>query len=197
MSLVFGPPILADDDPVVQQVLRICGVQLDGGSVVGGGGLTLTDIKAFLTDRREEVDDGVLDATPEGEVATDIRWWGQDAVLHDGDEPYETSVAVPQEGYWRLAEPTGISSTVYIHGYTYDTNLAASDVLEAWADHLKLEFDFSDGSGSYSRSQKIQNLLEMADRFRRRGRVQNTELVRRDMYGQGGSWLPVSDHWGP
>ena len=38
---------------------------------------------------------------------------------------------------------------------SYDINLAASDTLEAWAAALKLEFDFNDGSGSYSRSQKV------------------------------------------
>jgi hypothetical protein len=197
VALVFGPPVLADDDPVVQQVLRTCGVTLNGGAVVGGGGLSLADIKVFLTDRREEVDDGVLDATEEGEVFTDVRWWGADAVLHDGVSPYALSVALPAEGYWRLADPPNIDTIVYIHGYTYDTNLAASDVLEAWADHLKLEFDFSDGSGSYQRSQKIANLLEMADRFRRRGRVTNTELTRRDMYPQTHNWLPVNEQWGP
>jgi hypothetical protein len=192
VALNFGPPVLADDDPVVLQVLRMCGAQLNGALVVGGGGLSLTDIKAFCFDNRDEYRDYLVISEEEGEVWTDTRWWGADAVLHDGYDIMPVDVALPHQGYWKLATAPGIDQTLYLHGYLYDVNLAAADTLEAWADRLKLEFDFNDGSGTYSRSQKVQNLLQMADRYRKRGRIQNVPMVRSDYSAtHGGSSLPM------
>jgi hypothetical protein len=197
VALVFGPPVLADDDPVVLQVLRMCGAQMQGANIVGGGGLTLTDVKAFLVDHRNEFRDQLVEPSLEGEVWVDTRWWGADAVLHDMEDPVATDVALPHEGYWLLADP-GLN-IAYIHGYAYDIYAASADLLESWAQHLKLEFDFSDGSGSYQRSQKVQNMLQMAGRYRSQQSVRQVQLFRSDTIssGGGGDWDPFTqERWG-
>jgi hypothetical protein len=197
VALVFGPPVLADDDPVVLQVLRMCGAKLQGADIVGGGGLTLTDVKAFLVDNRDEQRDALATPTDEGEVYVPTRWWGADAVLHDQVDVLATDVASPAEGYWKLEDPG--PNIVFIHGYVYDTYTAAADLLEAWANALKLEFDFGDGSGNYQRSQKVANLMDMSNRYRGRGRVTQVQLYRSDVGDNSASdWFPFSDEaWGP
>lgn len=175
----------------------MCRATLDpSDNVVGGGGLSLADIKAFLADHRDEERDFIVEATPEGEVWTGTRWWGADAVLHDGSVVRSTEESSrPDEGYWLLSDPIGTQDVLLIHGYQYDVNSAAADTLEAWANALKLDFDFSDGSGTYSRSQKVRNLLDMADRYRKRGVVTTVSMTREDTAAATGGPPPENEGW--
>lgn len=76
-------------------------------------------------------------------------------------------------------------STYFASGRSYDVYGAAGEVLERWAAHEMLSFDFSADGQSFRRSQKIENLKAMAVDCRGKAWPQKISTVRSDLVGQG------------
>lgn len=77
------------------------------------------------------------------------------------------TVTVTTDGVVTFTADQG--GTAYgFYGYTYDVYAAAADVLEQWAAVVKLQYDFTTDDQSFKRSQKQQQMLELADEYRRK-----------------------------
>lgn len=107
--------------------------------------------------------------------------WEEDEQLVDGSYNVLTpSEADRVNGRWTFAsEPTG--AVVLLVGKTYDLNAAAAEMLVRWSATQKFEYTFSPGKGNYTRSQKFQQCMQMADAFRARARVRAICAERRDV----------------
>lgn len=79
-----------------------------------------------------------------------------------------------------FTKTAGQDPPVYFTGRTYDVNAAAADLLEAWAGKTKLDFNFSTGTGSYSRQQKFADLMDLAKLYRKKSRVTVSTAERSD-----------------
>lgn len=80
---------------------------------------------------------------------------------------------------------TNTSGSAYrTSGRTYDVNGAAADVLERWAAHEALAFDFSADGQSFSRSQKRAALTAMAVDYRGKAWPVEITTVRSDLAPQ-------------
>lgn len=109
--------------------------------------------------------------------------WETTAVLSDSQ--YNTltpDTADYDNGRWEfLTEPDW---PVYLTGYSYDVYGAAADLLERNLTGLAGEYDFSADGGSYSRSQKFDQLQALIQRYRtlsRMGGVHSVPMMRSDV----------------
>lgn len=108
-----------------------------------------------------------------------LGWWEADEQLVSGQyavlSPATSDRVV---GHWTFAASQ--NPPVLITGKTFDLNAAAADVLEAWAAKVKLDFDFKADDQSFSRSQKVKALMELAATFRRKGSIRSAHMYRSD-----------------
>jgi len=106
--------------------------------------------------------------------------WEADAVLYDsGYATLTPTTSEYQAGHWAFT--TGVTPPVYIVGKTFDVYAAAADLLEAWVARLKAAYDFSADGASYSRSQQVETLLQLASDYRRRQRPATARQLRGDV----------------
>lgn len=106
--------------------------------------------------------------------------WEEDAALYDSTyTKLETVEADYLTGHWVLTEST--YPPVYLVGKRYDPYAAAADLLEAWAGHEKMSFDFNADGQAVQRSQKVRHLLELAQGYRRRQAPALARMVRADV----------------
>lgn len=78
----------------------------------------------------------------------------------------------------RILFETSQTPPLLLSGNCYDLAAAAADALVRWAAKEKLSFDFQADGASYSRSQKVKNLLDLALEQRRQAlpRVARTRV---------------------
>lgn len=81
-------------------------------------------------------------------------------------------------GWWKFSE--AIVPPVYIQGKRYDVYASAAELLEMWAAQEKLSFDFSSDGQSFSRSQKLRMMLDLAQAYRDKSFPIFAELKRSD-----------------
>ena len=106
--------------------------------------------------------------------------WESDVVLYDGTYAVVTPATSDyQTGYWMFTNSTG--PPVYLVGKTFDVHAAAADLLEAWAAKVKTAYDFTADGASFSRSQQVTALLQLAGEYRRRQRSVTVLQVRGDI----------------
>lgn len=122
--------------------------------------------------------------TPSGEQYLDFYAlsgnWEDGAVIRDAAyTPLTPDTSEPLLGHWGFT--TGQTPPLYISGRFYDVYGAAADLLTAWAAKEKLGFDFATDGQSFSRSQKIAGLLEMARQYRRQQSPLRVRVVRDDI----------------
>ena len=144
-------------------------------------------LDARRTDRRYEELDLRPSYTPGGgttyqEYYAETGWWEADEQLVSGQYAVLTPATSDRVvGHWTFGASQ--NPPVLITGKTYDLNSAAADVLEAWAAIVKLDFDFKADDQSFSRSQKVKALMDLAATFRRRGSARSVHLRRSDQPG--------------
>lgn len=198
-------PLLADDDPVLEQVLRLAGLSVSSASTTDpqelscGEGLTLADAKVACYMAREETLDeqAVLD---KGMVRSDEDGWAVDTTIHESPDgptlPIDEALSQAVFGFWTLVDTTDTleARAVYLHGFSYDTYASAATLLEMLAHKMTLQFDFSDGSGSYPRSQKFNNAKRAAADLWKKARVRVVAMSRNDTQG-GTFWQEVEDEF--
>ena len=142
-----------------------------------GGLWSNQELQDFLDQRRLEVRFDILSPSPTVSAGTytyvdyyhPLSYWENDAVLKDAS--YAVLAPTTSEwliGHWAFA--AGQIPPVFIWGKTYDVNGVAADVLEAWAAKEKLSFDVATDMETFTRSQKREALLELADYYRKRSR---------------------------
>jgi len=106
--------------------------------------------------------------------------WESDVVLYDGAYAALTpKTSDYQTGHWTFEASTG--PPVYLVGKTFDVYAAAADLLEAWAAKVKTAYDFTADGASFSRSQQVTALLQLAGEYRRRQRSVTALQVRGDV----------------
>lgn len=118
---------------------------------------------------------------------TDGGHWEQDAVLQDPNfkvlttstSPVAITLADYLTGRWTLSASQ--DPPVIITGKQFDLNGAAADLLEEWLSRVKLEFDFLSAGRTFKRSQQIDALLSLSERYRRRQWIGYSAMVRTDM----------------
>jgi hypothetical protein len=102
--------------------------------------------------------------------------WETDAQLYDGT--YATDTADTEDhlaGRWTfVAEP---DYPMYLVGWSHDVYGVAADLLEMELSNLGRQYDFAADGGSYTRSQKYQNLRLLADQYRNRSRTAGVKFV--------------------
>lgn len=108
-----------------------------------------------------------------------VKIWARDAELVDAGYNVLTPASSDfLAGVWSFtSEP---DYPVLASGMTFDLNGAAADLLETWAGKVALDFDFSVGGQSFSRSQKQAQLLKLAEKYRAKSAVGWGKLVRDD-----------------
>lgn len=105
--------------------------------------------------------------------------WESDAVLADASY----AVLAPDSSDWQVGHWTFASEPdlpVRITGRSYDRYAAAVSLIETWAAKVALDFDFTAGGQSFSRSEKQAQLLEMAQRYRAMMKVSGGKIIRDD-----------------
>jgi hypothetical protein len=185
-------PVLDDTDPVLAEVIRRAGFAApdeDTGVLPDAEGLTLDDVKACCYANRELVDDGLV-VSHDGTVQSQFDGWAEDseiAAVPDGEVLAVGDDSMPQNGTWLIdgEDESSPERVMYVHGWTYDMNGAAADLLEQLGAKLKMQFTFSDGSGNYDRQAKWQMVTEMARKLRAKARVVQVAMTRSDT-GSGG-----------
>ena len=106
--------------------------------------------------------------------------WESDVALYDGTYAVVTPATSDyQTGHWTFTNSTG--PPVYLVGKTFDVYATAADLLESWAAKVKLAFDFTADGASFSRSQQVAALLQLAADYRRRQRSVTALQVRGDV----------------
>ena len=95
----------------------------------------------------------------------DAPYWETDATLHDASYAALTPATSDwTRGRWSFAAaPT---RPVTILGWNHDPYQAAADLLEQRAAALAEEYDFTTGPDTFKRSQRHDQLLAMASRYR-------------------------------
>lgn len=150
------------------------------------------DLQVYLDQNRNDIRRQQLkgDVTIDGPTTfyshyyADRGWWEGDAILTGPDNTEVT----PDEADYRIGrfvwDDPGQDAPVRITGAAYDVFGAAADALEAIAAQFKLDFDVSSDGQSLARSQRIRNVLDMAQEYRRQAQPVMTRQVRSDM-GEG------------
>lgn len=111
---------------------------------------------------------------------SDYGNWESDGVLFQPDGTVVApSVSEWLIGHWSFATAQTVLP-LSVRGKFYDVNAAAADALEAWAGKVALEFDFSTQGESFSRSQKQEQLLALARKYRAKQMVCISEIHRGD-----------------
>ncbi len=99
---------------------------------------------------------------------SDAQCWEQDIVLQDTAFNTINSTVTLFEylvGHFQFAsQPDGIG--VRATGKVFDLYGAAADLCEAWAEALSLQFDFGTDKQKFTVSQKFQNKLALAEKYR-------------------------------
>lgn len=108
------------------------------------------------------------------------EWESNVTLQGSGYETLTPDEAYPMQGRW-IFDPPIQTGVVYIRGTRYDVNGAAADLAEMWLARVALEFDYSRGSRSYSRSQKRAGLEALIKVLRTRQWLTVGEQVRTDM----------------
>ena len=95
----------------------------------------------------------------------DAPYWETDGVLYSGNyTPLTPATSDWTRGRWTFAaEPT---RPVTILGWNHDPYQAAADLLEIRATQLAEDYDFTTGPDTFKRSQRHDQLLAMASRYR-------------------------------
>lgn len=197
-------PVLDNADPVLLDVIRKAGFTLNGQSLVGGEGLTLTDAKAACYANREDLQDA-FDITDDLTIRSDREGWAADTEFRFSDEgtvlTLNTSASQPLYGYWVLdSSYQDVRRAVLVTGFCYDLHSAAASLLDMLAAKLKLGFTFSDGSGTYARREKYDMVRDMAKNLRAQGRVRIIDLTRGDTSdfgtdGEGAFFIRDTGTW--
>jgi len=94
-----------------------------------------------------------------------------------------TGWTADRDGLISFAADTGGSAYSFT-GYSYDLYAAAADVLENYAAAVADQFNFSTDDQSFDRSQKHEQLLRSAERYRARssfGLGGDTQMIRSDV----------------
>lgn len=84
-------------------------------------------------------------------------------------------------------------TALYVTARSYDVNGAAADACERWAQRVALQFDFSTDGQSFSRSQQLKMLNNMAEMYRRRARIRRTTITRTDVKSDAGPTYPANE----
>lgn len=95
-------------------------------------------------------------------------FWERSALFYDADYNLLTPLANKSDwlaGRWEFETQ---QTSVYLSGFCFDFYAACADALETWAAKEKLNFDFYANDQSYKESQKVEMLLALADRMRRK-----------------------------
>lgn len=110
----------------------------------------------------------------------DVGDWEADEQLVDCSYNVLTPTASDRlTGHWTFT--ANQLPPVCISGKTYDVYAAAADLLEVWAAKLKTAYDFTADGASFSRSQQVAALLQLATDYRRRQRSVTALQVRGDI----------------
>lgn len=114
----------------------------------------------------------------------DVGNWEDDVTfVRDWSTSITPSASEPIAGHWTFA--TSQTPPVYIaFGKTYDIYRAAADLLERQAAKHALSFDASMEGQTLRRSQKMSNLLALANQYRRKQRPRSISMVRKDLSSQ-------------
>lgn len=94
-----------------------------------------------------------------------LPYWETDGVLYDA----AYSALTPDTSDWtagRWAFNAAPTAPVTLLGWNHDPYLAAADLLEVRAAQLAEGYDFTTGPDSFKRSQRIDQLLKLAARYR-------------------------------
>ncbi|MEO8288641.1 MAG: hypothetical protein ABI670_19660 [Chloroflexota bacterium] len=133
--------------------------------------------------------------TPSGQSCIDFTypakmWEGGNATtLYDksynviAEMTYEEDA---YEGWWVFSTNQINNMPLYITGWVYDVFKVAVQLLEAWAAKLKLEYSFTTsgvqaGTHSSNLSQKVKQVLALADDLRQYMKVKTVPSYRTDL----------------
>lgn len=152
---------------------------LIGDAVGAGATFSDDDLDRFLDANRRDFTHARISAsaTATGGYARFVAppGWASNVVLHD-ENLVEIAEAVGDERRFTAGiftfDPERVESTVRISGENYSRYGAARDALRAWAARLKEEVDFSASGDSFSRNQKVKNLLELAAQYDGKARTE-------------------------
>lgn len=104
--------------------------------------------------------------------------WEADALFYCGGEYLTPALGDWVGGWWKFSE--AIVPPIYIQGKRYDVYASAAELLEMWAAQEKLSFDFSSDGQSFSRSQKVRAMLDLAQVYRDKSFPSIADLSRSD-----------------
>jgi hypothetical protein len=149
------------------------------------------EIQDFLDRTRLSIRYLELEAAPDYRPSTveyieyhaDRGDWEADVLLQDGTYSEITPAEMDlQVGMFRFAASQ--NPPVMLTGKVYDVYAAAVMVLEAWQAKVALDYNFSAAGQSFQRSQKMAQLAQLADTYRKQIRGTRggmTVLRRSDM----------------
>lgn len=122
----------------------------------------------------------------EDTIISNIKGWAEDTELLwvPWNNPIGTTDdSQPNEGTWLVADPEDdriFGQTVFIIGWAYDRYAAAASLLENLATRLKMQFNFSDGSGAFNRESKFSMVTQSARMLRAKASAHSVTLTRHD-----------------
>lgn len=110
----------------------------------------------------------------------DGDWEGDVLIQNASFQSLTPETSDYKNGVWTFASTPLRPLT--ITGWTYDLYGTAVEILEQWIAELKLEFNFQTEKNRFDRSQKIEHLTALADRYRGKMRPSMAVVVRSDTY---------------